>query len=93
VLSDSDSDVRTSAAKALVRIGKPAVEALIRALGDPVVRKGAAITLRELGDKRAVEPLITALRSHSEGVRKGAAIALESWRWICSGSPYLCAKR
>ncbi|MFQ6054633.1 MAG: HEAT repeat domain-containing protein [Methanosarcinales archaeon] len=53
--------VRGSAAIALGEIGEPAVEPLIKALGDRV-REKAAIALGEIGDARAVEPLIKALR-------------------------------
>jgi HEAT repeat protein len=47
-LGDKDSQVAGAASTALWRIGEPAIEPLIRALGheDPVVRAGAARTLR-----------------------------------------------
>lgn len=50
--------------KALVRIGKPAVEALIIILSnreaDALMRKLAVVSLTDIGDVRAVEPLINA---------------------------------
>jgi small nuclear ribonucleoprotein (snRNP)-like protein len=55
-------------------------EVLVQLLQDSETASDAAIALGELGDKRAVEPLITALWSHSKGGRKGAAIALGQLR-------------
>jgi hypothetical protein len=46
---------------ALVKIGEPAVEPLIKALKDEDYSYSAAKALGEIGDKRAVEPLIKAL--------------------------------
>jgi len=59
-LKDKDAGVRESAAKALGKIGEPAVEPLIRALKDKDenVRDGAAAALGKIGDRRAVEPRI-----------------------------------
>ena len=56
--------------------GKRDVEGLIKALGHKVekVRRHAAEALGEIKDKRAVEPLIEALKD--EGVRHSAATAL-----------------
>jgi len=50
-------------AAAIVKLGEPAVKPLINALknGDKPVREGAALTLGEIGDSRAVEPLVAAL--------------------------------
>ncbi len=66
------------AAWALEKIGKPAVEPLIKALGDRDwnVRYYAAMTLGDIGDKRAVEPLIKALGDKDSWVREYAAEAL-----------------
>jgi hypothetical protein len=57
------------AAEALVRIGKPAVPALIATLkyGDWGVRKKAAETLGEIGDDSAVPALIAALKEGGRG--------------------------
>jgi bilin biosynthesis protein len=80
-LQDGDRKVGETAAWALVRIGKPAVEPLIRALRnqDGHVKWGVGLvawSLGKIGDVRAVEPLIEALR-HTEGiVREEAAWAL-----------------
>ena len=65
--------------KALVKIGKPAVEPLIVALTDEDVgvRVMAAEALGQIRDLRAVEPLIDVLRNEkNECVRKEAARAL-----------------
>ena len=61
-----------------VEIGEPAVEPLIKALGDSDyrVREGAAEALGTIGDGRAVEPLIRALNDANGDVREGAAGAL-----------------
>lgn len=73
----------TSAAKEaltlLVRIGKPAVEPLISALRDmnSEVRKNAAEALGQMGDARAIEPLIKILRDDNDtNARKIAIEAL-----------------
>ncbi|TAK34258.1 MAG: hypothetical protein EPO21_09935 [Chloroflexota bacterium] len=71
-LRDNTPDVRDRAAEALVKIGSPAVEPLVAALRDNDwdVRSRAAKALGMIGDHRAVEPLIAALR-HDRNV--GAA--------------------
>jgi HEAT repeat protein len=53
-------DVRWTSRKALEQIGTPAVDLLMAALKDTtrVVRMGAAGALEEIGDPRAVEPLV-----------------------------------
>jgi HEAT repeat protein len=54
------------------------VKGLIRALKypkSPLVRKSAATALGDLGDERAVEPLIEALQDEDNFVRKMAATA------------------
>jgi hypothetical protein len=68
-----------AAARALTRMGKGAVESLIAATGDPraAVRRRAVESLGEIGDDRAVEPLLARLRDESDpGVRTAAARAL-----------------
>ncbi|MFQ6078745.1 MAG: HEAT repeat domain-containing protein [Thermodesulfobacteriota bacterium] len=66
------------AARALVRIGKPAVEPLIAALKDEdsYIRGYAAEALGEIGDPRAVEPLIAALEDKDPSVSEKVAWAL-----------------
>jgi HEAT repeat protein len=83
VLSDDYQVLCRFASEALGKIGKPAVEPLIKALeGDNVyVRIYAAATLGEIGDKRAVEPLIKALGDDDCWVRENAVWALDGWKW------------
>ena len=66
------------AAFALARIGRPAVDFLIPALDnkDSVVRLRAAWALGQIGDARAVDPLILTLRDGDWAVRMRAAEAL-----------------
>jgi len=64
-LQATDKDVREAAVKALVQIGSPAVEPLIKALktDSPSVQAAAARALGLIGDKRAVMPLINMMKS------------------------------
>lgn len=70
--------VNASAARALARIGAPAVEPLVVALGDENhdVRHAAAWALGQIGDARAVEALIAALKDGERSVREVAIQAL-----------------
>jgi HEAT repeat protein len=62
VLKDRRGDVREAAAAALVKIGSPAVPPLIAALRDRESVSIAATALGQIGDARAIEPLIGALK-------------------------------
>lgn len=64
-LHDTDKEVRQEAVKALVRIGPPAVEPLIKALREknPDVQAAAAKALGLIGDKRAVMPLVDMMKN------------------------------
>ncbi len=66
------------AAKTLVKIGKPAVEALITALRheDSNVRERSAYALAKIRDPRAVEFLIARLNDEVLRIRSVAALAL-----------------
>ena len=66
------------AVMALASIGDPAVPALIRSLDDksPMMRAGAARTLRDITDGRAIEPLIKLLREKNKNVKIEAMYAL-----------------
>ena len=88
-------EVRSSAYRELIKIGEPAVEPLIRALGDRkwVVRAYAAEALGKIGDERAVEPLIAALRDNDATVRSIAAKALERITGQNFGSNYVKWRR
>jgi len=65
-------------AEALEKI-EAKVERLIQDLRDPFVgvRLGAAVDLIKIGDTRAVEPLIQALKDEDWNVRAWARLALE----------------
>ena len=69
--------LREQIGQALGQFGARAVEPLIAALGDPdvLVRWIAAETLGEIGDDRAVQPLIAVLEDRE--VRQAAAEALD----------------
>ncbi len=64
-LQATDKDVREAAVKALVQIGQPAVDPLIKALktDNPSVQAAAARALGLIGDKRAVMPLIDMMKN------------------------------
>jgi HEAT repeat protein len=75
---DSDIYAQEASTQALVRLGSPAVESLIKALHHPGsgVRWAATQALGKIGDRRAVEPLIEALGDESGRVRNGVIWAL-----------------
>jgi HEAT repeat protein len=82
-LTHTDKHVRLEAAGALAALGKrakPAVPALIEALGDAEapVRKMAALALGDVGRRarQAVPALIRVLKDGDENVCRRAAIAL-----------------
>jgi len=79
-LKHKDSDVQDRAEKALVRIGKPAVECLIQALKDENsgVRERAIRALGQIKDERAVEPLLLYLGREE---RHEIAIQLKEKGW------------
>ena len=73
-----DWKVKDATLEALVKLGKPAVELLVAVLNGPgwYVRSDVATALGQIGDPRAVGPLIGALGDSDEYVRAGAAEAL-----------------
>jgi HEAT repeat protein len=73
-----DQPVRGPASEVLGEIGAPAVEALLKQLNakNAGVRRAAAWALGKTGDRRAVQPLIAALRSEDHQVCQGAADSL-----------------
>jgi len=77
-LSGEKRSVCESAAIALIKIGEPAVPALVKALfyGDSNVRENIAVALKKSGDSRVVSVLIEALGSKNSDVRKNAAYVL-----------------
>ena len=77
-LEDRDGVTRERARRALATMGSPAVDALLAALKHKKsgVRYEAAMSLRDIGDRRAVEGLVAALGDRSFEVRWVAAEAL-----------------
>jgi len=74
-LANNDGSVRKAARLALVRVGHPAVGALVAALVDPrrQVRWEAAMTLEWMADVDAAPALVGALRDRDFSVRWLAA--------------------
>ena len=81
-LTSKKDEVREKAHAALRAIGEPAVPALLERLSAPAAdaRRTAAAALGNLGDKRALEPLVALLRDGDQGVRMVAADALGNLR-------------
>lgn len=76
---DKDRNVRWNAEDALVNIGSPAVEPLIKMLNDDSwrVRRRAVRTLGKIRDPRAIEPLVASMKTDEDCyVRKSAAKAI-----------------
>lgn len=81
MLADSKSSVQAQGAFGLGLLGekaKPAVPALVRALGSPdtLVRQQAASSLGQIGDVEAVPALVSALGDKEWTIRRQAAVAL-----------------
>ncbi len=79
VLKDGHRDIRWGAAMALARIGSPALDALIGTLQvqDPQVRNPTIWAISEIGDAKAVQPLVQCLQGEtSETCRALTAAAL-----------------
>jgi len=75
------AEVRTAAEKALIRLGKSAVTALILQLnsGDPEERRLAVRTLGRIGDDRAAPPLAAARDDHA--LHPDLLFALDGLGW------------
>jgi HEAT repeat protein len=74
-------DVRDIAIRALIKFGRTAMEPLIAALEDnePAVRQSIAYALGDIGDARAVAPLIEVLKDKASArfVEAGLRVLLE----------------
>jgi HEAT repeat protein len=77
-LGDKDLKVRQLGVSALVNVGKPAVETLIKGLqsAEPGVRENIVLVLGMIQDRQAIEPLLVALKDPERDVRAMAAWAL-----------------
>jgi len=75
---EDNAGLRNSATEVLIKIGAPAVSDLFRVLedGDKDERKIAADILGDIGDQRALEPLLSTLKDPDENVRAAAAESL-----------------
>ena len=80
--SSSDTSPAEESARALARIGDPAIDRLIRTVNSPSagVRRLIAKALGQIGSGRTIEVLIRLLRDESRKVQASAAIALGSFR-------------
>ncbi|MFC2075998.1 HEAT repeat domain-containing protein [candidate division KSB1 bacterium] len=70
--------LRNRVVKALESVGKPAVERLIKSLksGQWYVREGASVALGNIGDVRAIEPLLELLSDKNRSVTEAAKKAI-----------------
>lgn len=77
-LKDTDTEVRQAAYWALIKIGSPAVPGIIATLNDEHddIRQATARMLGQIGDARAVVPLITLFRDRDWSVRRDAYQAI-----------------
>jgi HEAT repeat protein len=92
VLSNRNPYLRNRAAEALGKIGAPAVEPLLTALKDAKVRANAALALGDIGDKRAVEPMLALLQDSNDYVRQQAAgVALAKIQAARAAEPQVTA--
>lgn len=73
-LSEEDERVRDAAAKALIKLGSPAIEYMINSLRY-FPRESSVAALTRIGEP-AIVPLISALEDKDEGICKGAAESL-----------------
>ncbi|HEX8142335.1 MAG TPA: HEAT repeat domain-containing protein [Pyrinomonadaceae bacterium] len=83
MLSNTNENVVRAAIEALVRIGDLTVEGLIKELKASYGRQrpGAAEALGKIGDRRAVKPLIEALKDHDPKLRQAATEALKALKY------------
>lgn len=83
-LGDSTNDAGDAAVTALIPFRQAAVEPLIAALADrePLARANACKALGEIGDYRAVEPLIPMLGEQGPRTKQVRRAALEALRRI-----------
>jgi HEAT repeat protein len=80
LIGNEQFSIRMAASKKLSLLGKKAVPALLEALHEGLwyTRECAIQALGNIGDPRAIEPLINALGDENIGVRRSAAHALSN---------------
>lgn len=80
LIGNEQFSIRVAATKKLSLLGEKAVPALMECLqkGLWYTRESAAQTLGNIGDSRAIGPLISGLKDENVGVRRAAACALVS---------------
>jgi len=91
LLRDRDRSVREAAIGALTAIGEPSVPALGACLSDPelTVQEAASAVLASIADRRVLDPLKQALRSHDWIVRMHAVKALGRVQDVSAIEPLL----
>ncbi len=79
---DSEAQVKAEAENAMIKIGGSAVRPLLEQLNssNPFERKAAVRILGEIGDERALQPLISALDDNSLQPELQAALEQLGWR-------------
>jgi len=83
----SDESVSAMAAAALVKLKEPRLfDELMRALDDDKKRNGVASDMGELGDARAVEPLMGLPKRTDVQIRRNAVLAPAGESGVCSQS-------
>ena len=83
-LNDKNSQVRNAAADALLEMGEPAIELLVKKLNvdESFVRYRAIQALRRFQDANVIEPLIQALKDQDTDVRISAVEALHHFKEV-----------
>lgn len=80
----NNRDLESSVVQVLTKIGEPAVESLIKAIyypGHTMIRTDVVSILADIGDVRAVDPLINALNVKSSYDRRMVARSLDKLGW------------
>jgi len=76
-LKDSNAWMdKTEAIEEFAKIGRPAVEHLLGSMRDPATRWGAITALGDIGNSRAIDPIIEALNDIDPQIRGAAVVAL-----------------
>jgi HEAT repeat protein len=78
LIRNEQFSIRIAATRKLISIGRKAVPALLKVLQNGLwyTRECAARALGDIGDVRAIEPLVVRLGDENVGVRKAAANAI-----------------